>query len=310
MTLDILCIGEALFEFGQMPDGTYMPGFGGDISNCAIAAARQGAKVGIFTRIGDDMFGQQFLELWHREGIDTSSVQICSRHPTGVYFISHDDTGHHFSYLRRGSAASHMTPADLPDEQLKATKILHVSGISQAISDTAADTVFRAIKITRASGGLVSYDSNLRLSLWPMARARAITNASMANSDIALPSLEDAAPLTDLNDPNEIVEYYRAHGAGVVALTMGDKGTIVSQGERTEHITVEPLEPVDSTAAGDTFDGVFLAEIVSGSDAFSAVHVANAAAALATQKPGAANSIPKQREVEHYISKKPLLSIE
>ena len=108
---DLWCLGEPLLEFNQQPDGRYLPGHGGDTSNCAIAAARQGASVGYLTRVGQDAFGQSFLELWDAEGVDTSCVESDPEAHTGIYFVTHNESGHQFSYFRAGSAASRMTSA-------------------------------------------------------------------------------------------------------------------------------------------------------------------------------------------------------
>ena len=98
MTLDLLCMGEPMLEFNQLPpqpDGTrhYLEGHGGDTSNAAIAAARQGARVGYITALGRDMPGDSFMELWAREGVDASTVLRTDRWQTGVYFVTHDAQG-------------------------------------------------------------------------------------------------------------------------------------------------------------------------------------------------------------------------
>ena len=164
-TLDILCLGEPLVEFNQQPDGRYLFGFGGDVSNVAIAAARQGARSGVVSRLGDDAFGEALRELWAREGVDDTRVATVAGAPTGIYFVIHGDTGHRFEYRRAGSAAALMSPDDLPHEAIKAAKLLHLSGISQALSASAADTCFAAIAIAREAGVTVAYDTNLRLKL-------------------------------------------------------------------------------------------------------------------------------------------------
>jgi len=145
--MDVVSLGEPLYEFSQIPgeSGRYLQGFGGDTMNCAIAAARQGAKTGYITRLGDDEFGRQFLQLWRAEGLDISGVGIDPQAHTAVYFITHGPAGHVFSYLRKGSAASRMRPADLPLELIRKAKFFHTSGISQAISDNACDAVFAAV---------------------------------------------------------------------------------------------------------------------------------------------------------------------
>ena len=140
---------------------------------------------------------------------------------TGIYFITYSEAGHEFTYFRKGSAASKVTPADVPEGMLKSCKLLHVSGISQAISESACDAVFCAINVARQDGAKVSYDPNLRLKLWGKERAKAIIHATVALCDIFLPSYDDVAELTGLNDPDALVEFYHEIGAKIVILKLG-----------------------------------------------------------------------------------------
>ncbi|MCB2129142.1 MAG: sugar kinase [Rhodobacteraceae bacterium] len=301
MTAEILCLGEPLYELNRQADGRFLGGHGGDTANCAVAAARQGARVGYVSRIGDDVFGRSFLDLWAAEGVDSSAVTIDPAAPTGVYFVTHGPEGHDFSYRRAGSAASRMIAADLPREAIAKARILHVSGISQAISDNAADTVFEAIALARDAGVLVSYDTNLRLKLWPAARARAVIHAAMAQCDIALPGLDDATVLTGLHDPDRIADFYLGLGAHVVALTLGAKGTLVATAEARHLVAGHKVKAVDATGAGDTFDGAFLARLVAGDDPFEAARYANAAAAISVQSFGAIDAMPRKEAVLAFL---------
>ena len=118
--VDLLCMGEPMLEFNQLPpkpDGSrhYLEGHGGDTSNAAIAAARQGASVGYITALGLDMPGDSFMALWAREGVDAATVARTDRWQTGVYFVTHDAQGHHFLHYRANSAAAMYTPAELPE---------------------------------------------------------------------------------------------------------------------------------------------------------------------------------------------------
>jgi len=125
--IDVVSLGEPLYEFSQIPlsPGKFLQGFGGDTMNCAIAATRQGARVAYITRLGDDEFGRQFLQLWREEGLDTSGVAIDDQAHTALYFITHGPTGHVFSYLRKGSAASRLQAADLPVDLLRRARYFH-----------------------------------------------------------------------------------------------------------------------------------------------------------------------------------------
>lgn len=302
---DLVCLGEPLLEFSAVArngETVYLQGYGGDTSNCAIAAARQGASVSYVTALGDDAFGREFLDLWRREGVAVDAVTVDPQAPTGLYFITYQDGLHEFSYRRADSAASRMRPETLPLEVIRNARILHVSGISQAISDSACDAVFTAIAAARDSGTQVSYDTNLRLKLWPLARARAITHAAMAEADIALPGLEDARQLTGLEAPDAIVDFYLELGPKVVALTMGAAGTLVATAELREIVPAHKVEQVDATAAGDTFDGAFLARLLAGDSVVAAARYANTAAALSTQGYGAVGPMPTSDTVQQALA--------
>jgi 2-dehydro-3-deoxygluconokinase len=303
-TLDILSFGEPLMEFAEVEregERLYLPGFGGDSSNAAIAAARQGATVAYFTVLGDDAFGDGFLRLWDEEGVDRSAVVTRPGERTGIYFISYGPDGHLFSYYRAGSAASQVTPAELPLAMIAAARVLHLSAISQAISSNCADAGFAAIRYARANGTAVSYDTNLRLRLWPLDRARAVIHAALALADIARPSIDDARQLTGLDAPEEIAEFYLRLGCKIVALTMGGDGTFVATPDARTLVPAKAVEVVDATGAGDAFTGAFLAEWLRQGDPFRAAAYANAAAALKTLGRGAVAPIPRRAVVEVFL---------
>ena len=120
-------------------------------------------------------------------------------------------------------------------------------------------------------------------------------------ADIVLPGLDDAEQLTGLADPDAIVDFYLGLGAPVVALTLGSKGTLVADGDRRERIEAWPVDAVDATGAGDTFDGAFLASIAAGNTPFEAARYANAAAALSTLGYGAVAPMPKRDAVLQFM---------
>lgn len=296
---EILTLGEPLIEFNQTEPGqpNYLQGFGGDSSNAAIAAARQGARTGYVTRIGCDAFGDLFAALWAAEGVDTRSVARDPAAHTAVYFVSHGPGGHAFSYLRAGSAASRMSPESLPREAIEHCRWLHVSGISQAISASACDAVFAAIDIARAAGARISYDSNLRLKLWPLARARAVIRATLAQSDLFLPSIEDARELSGLADPDAVFDWCLAQGARTVVLKLGAEGALYGTAAGRRRLAAHRVEAVDATGAGDCFAGALLARLAAGDDLEAATTYANAAAALTTTGFGAVAPIPRREQV-------------
>jgi 2-dehydro-3-deoxygluconokinase len=302
---DIVSLGEPLVEFNQArsPDpSAYLQGFGGDTSNMAIAAARLGADVGYATRVGNDRFGRMFLELWAGEGVDTSGVAVDAGAPTGVYFVAHAAQGHEFSYLRAGSAASRMTPESLPLDVLRAAHLVHASGISQAISASACDAVFAAFDAARANGAVVTYDPNVRVKLWPLARARAIVLATVSLCTWCLPSEEDARVLFDNLAPDAVIDALHRAGARGVVLKQGAAGCFVSDGTKRGQVPAHKVQSVDATGAGDCFDGAFAARIIAGDDPFAAARYANVAAALATTGYGAVAPLPRAADVARLLS--------
>jgi 2-dehydro-3-deoxygluconokinase len=283
----IVAIGEPMVEFNQTGEKTFLQGFGGDSSNMIIAAARSGARTAYVTRVGDDEFGRMLLGLWQREGVDTSGVIVDREAPTAAYFVTHGPQGHVFSYLRSGSAASRIRPEDLPD--LSKASVVHASGISMAISPSACDTVLAAFSKART----ISLDSNLRLKLWPLARARALIGAAAAMADYFFPSIEDARALSSLEKPEDIVGWAHGLGAKTVFLKLGQDGVVISDGKRRERIAGMKVKAVDATGAGDCFCGATLARLAAGDSIWDAARYANAAAALATTGFGAVDPLPR-----------------
>ena len=301
----IVAMGEAMVEFNAAradASDSYVRGFGGDTSNMAIAAARLGARAGYVSRVGNDAFGRELLRLWADEGVDTRGVATDPVAPTGVYFVTHGPGGHDFSYLRAGSAASRIEPATLPLDVIRGAGVLHVSGISQAISASACDAVFAAIEAAVAAGARISYDPNLRLKLWPLPRARAVIRATAAQCDWFLPSLDDVRTLSDLADPMAILDWCHGLGASVVALKCGRDGAIVSDGHRVERIAGHRVDAVDATGAGDCFDGAFVTRMLTGDEPIAAARYANAAAALATTGFGAVAPLPRDADVRALLA--------
>ncbi len=300
--LDLVSLGEAMVEFNQTSPNQpqYLQGFGGDTSNATIAAARAGARTAYLTRIGADSFGRMLLQLWAHEGVHTSGVTTAAASHTGIYFVTHGTQGHEFNYLRAHSAASRMTPqwlTGVPTELIQTARYLHLSGITLAISPGACDTAFEAMETARESGTKVSFDSNLRLRLWPLARAKACTIQAVSLCDIFLPSLEDMLVLTGLSEPNDIVNWSHDHGASTVVLKLGSEGALVSDGQQREHIPARHVTVRDATGAGDCFCGNLLARLAKGDTLFRAAAYANAAAALSVQGFGAVNPMPRASSV-------------
>lgn len=300
---DVVAIGEAMLEFNQTTPGqpNYLQGFGGDTSNAVIAAARAGAKTAYLTRLGQDSFGKSLMDLWRKEAVNVDGIEIDNERPTGIYFVTHGARGHEFTYRRAGSAASNLSQDWLEvfaQKPIESSKWLHVSGISLAISVSAADTVLRAMRLARAAQVKVSFDSNLRLKLWSLDQAKHTISQAIGLCDLFLPSMDDLTTLTGLSDADQILDWCHAQGAVTVVLKQGDQGCIVSTSDNRQHFAGRRVTAVDATGAGDCFCGNLLARLALGDSLADAADYANTAASLAVQGWGAVAALPDARAVQ------------
>jgi len=309
--VEVVSLGEPMLEFNAVAKGslrfidTYTRGWGGDTSNFAVAVARLGRSVGYIARIGDDEFGKCFLDMWKREGVDHSRVIVEKGGFTAIYFISLIDGGEHdFTYYRRDSAASHLSPEDLDLEYIRRAKVFHSSGISQAISESCREAVFKAAETAKKAGGKFSYDPNIRLKLWSENLAKATVNYTIEMADIVLPSMEDAKFLTGESDPKAAAEKILRRGPEIVALKLGGEGCLVYTKEEVLRVPGFPVEVVDTTGAGDAFDGAFVVGILEGWPLRKTSEFANAVGAVTTTGKGAVSPIPKREEILDFLRKK------
>jgi 2-dehydro-3-deoxygluconokinase len=308
-SFDILAMGEPLAEFAAEQPGalgevcSFRRGWGGDTSNLVIAAARLGARCGYISRVGEDEFGESFLSLWSREGIDTSAVTVDPEGFTGVYFVTIDSQGEReFTYYRRESAASRLRPDDVHADHLDRGRIFHVSGITHAISTSARRATDHALALADRSGMIVSYDANIRPALRPVPDLLDVFERSLPLVDVLFLSEQDAQLLYPDQDLDTILSTILTHGPEVVALTRGPRGCLVATQVGAFHdLPAHAVEPVDTTGAGDAWAGAFLVEWLNGASPEEAARFANVVAALASCGLGAVPALPRRQDVERYL---------
>lgn len=297
---EILCLGEPMVEFvreGGPESLAWRQGFGGDTSNAAISAARQGGKVGYLTALGEDRFGASLEALWAREGVDTSGIVKKSEAPTGIYFVDPDPAGRFFTYYRKGSAASLFGPEDLPVEMIRAAKVLHLSSITLAVSAPLRAAAFKAMDIAHAAGCNVSVDTNLRLGLWPLEEAKRVTHKAIGLARTVVTSLDDCITLMDLDTSDAVIDAIQAQGPEVVLVTNGAEGCRIAVGPDRADIPAHKCEPIDSTGAGDSFAGSFHAWALELGDPMEAARRAAIVAAGTVSGLGAIDPIPRREAV-------------
>ncbi len=279
-------------------------GWGGDVSNVIVAVSRLGHRSGIMCRIGNDEFGECFLEMWKSEGVDTSHVIVESNAFTAVYFISiREDGGHEFTYYRANSAASHFSPEDLDLNYISEARILHVSGITQAISSSCREATFKAIEAARESNVLVSYDPNIRLKLWSLNLAKAIVSYTIGMVDFVLLTGDEAKLITGIDNVRDAALKILEFGPKVVVLKLGGEGCLVATSSDVVRAPAYRVEIIDTTGAGDAFDAAFIVGILENMSLQRIAYFANIAAALKCRGRGAVKPLPYRWEVDKVLNK-------
>ena len=280
----ILSIGEAMLELSSAGQGDlWRLGIAGDTLNTAWYRRRllgDDARVDYFTRVGTGEFSQKMLDFLSAEGIGTDHIARDPTREIGLYAISLKDGERSFSYWRDTSAAKLLgdDPAAL-DRALAGARIAYFSGISVAIlSDRGRANLRDALARARDQGTMVIFDPNLRPRLWPDAAAmRAGIETAASGADLVLPSFDDEATHFGDADAAATIRRYLDLGAGHVVVKNGGGpmqfGGAQGAGDLPD---LTPDMPVDTTAAGDSFNAGYLAAMLAGADCADAIRTGHA----------------------------------
>lgn len=304
--IDILSFGETMAMFVADHNGDlanvdhFHKRIAGADSNVAIGLSRLGFNVAWLSRVGDDSLGRFVIDTLRKEGIDCSNVAIDAEHPTGFQLKSRTDDGDDpmVEYFRRGSAASHLSPQSILPELLKA-RHLHATGIPAALSETARQMSFELMTRMREAGRSVSFDPNLRPSLWASTQ-QMITeiNRLAALADWVLPGLSEGRLLTGFEDPADIAEFYLDRGAEAVAIKLGPHGAYYRTHLDEGFVAGVPVETVvDTVGAGDGFAVGMISALLENHSFADAVKRANWIGSRAVQSRGDMEGLPTRSEM-------------
>ena len=231
--LDVVTFGEAMMMLvadqpGPLEEAmVFHKRTAGAETNVAIGLARLGLNVGWASRLGSDSMARYLLAEMQREGVDCSRVVCDAQQRTGMVFKGRvtDGSDPPVEYHRKGSAASRMQPADIDETWLRSARHLHSTGVFAAISDNCFDVSRRTMSLMRDAGRSVSFDTNLRPSLWSSAtQMRQRVNELAFAADWVFPGLDEGRQLTGETTPEAIAAFYRSHGATLVCLYVGGVG--------------------------------------------------------------------------------------
>ncbi|GAA0652598.1 PfkB family carbohydrate kinase [Brevundimonas lenta] len=291
--MKIVSFGECMLELSRSADGEAKLRFGGDTFNTALYLARLGVKVRYATALGADVWSQEMKAAWAEEGVDLDLVLTDPHRLPGLYAIRTGAAGERtFSYWRETSAARNFFRLPGSEQALAAmaeADLLYVSGISLSLFDDADRAQLQAVARTvRDRGGDVAFDPNYRPRNWASAdEARRVIADFAPLVTVALPTFEDEAALHGDATPEATAERWRSHGAREVVVKLGPDGALLADDSGLHHIATAPVDPVDTTGAGDSFNAGYLHARLSRQDAPSAVRAGHALARRVIRYPGA-----------------------
>ena len=296
----ITVIGEAMLELSRSDGESWNLSYGGDVINTAVHLARFGHRVRFASAIGTDPMSEDLRRAWEVEGIDTSLVQSAAHRLPGLYAIETDAMGERsFHYWRSESAARQMFAlpgSDAMAAQAVETDLLYFSLITLAIlPDEGRERLLSLCDAVHARGGMVAFDGNYRPRLWPDAEtARLWRDRAIAHCDIGLPTLADEVEMGEANDPADAAGRWGAEQGRQIVVKLGGEGCLI--GGRA----VPPprrIDVIDSSGAGDAFNGGFLDARLRG---VPPVEAALAGHRLAGWNIGRRGAIPARDEEAPY----------
>jgi 2-dehydro-3-deoxygluconokinase len=282
-----------MIEFSQSHDGSFRRGFGGDTLNTALYLARLGIDTSYVTALGDDGLSEDMLTAWRDEGIKTDLVIRASGRLPGLYMIERDARGERtFLYWRdRAPAREFFEYADQARlARLAQFDWLYLSGISLSLYGEAGRARLReCLAAVRHNGGRIAFDGNYRPRGWnDAATARRAFADILPHIDLALPTFEDEQALFGDENLDQCIARYRASGVDEIVIKRGARGCVIAiDGDRSELPPPKVVEPIDTTAAGDSFNAGYLAARINGASPRDAALAGHRLAGAVIMSPGA-----------------------
>ena len=306
---EVLTIGETMVLLSPERAGplryvhSFSKSMAGAESNVAIGLARLGHSCGLISRVGGDEFGRFILRELRAEGVDTAGVRTDNDAQTGVMFkeIRQGEETRVY-YYRKGSAASRLGPEDIGTGCFDGAALLHVTGITPALSASCRDAVDRAMNIAREKGITVSFDPNIRLKLWSEDQAKEALVPLLKKADIVLAGTEEAALLVGSGDPGTLADRLLTLGVKTVALKIGAQGCLVAGGSEKIRLPAFSVPSiVDTVGAGDAFAAGFLSGHLEERTLKECGLMGCAMGAFALSTAGDTEGLPFRRELDARI---------
>ncbi|MFF7898395.1 sugar kinase [Streptomyces sp. NPDC007920] len=300
---EVVTLGESIGLLTQSADlplirqPTLRLGFGGAESNVAIGLARLGRAAHWIGRLGTDEVGALIARELRAEAVSTSIVRDPA--PTGLMLKTRQASGRvQVAYYRSNSAGSRLAPADLDEDLIAGARILHVTGITPALSASASDAVRRAVGLAEEHGVTVSFDANFRSRLWDEDRARPVLSHLLGKAGIFFATTEEALLFTGEKDPERQARAIAALGPDQVVIKLGSAGSVACVDGVVHRQRPRPVAVVDPVGAGDAFAAGYLSGMLDAADAAERLRIAGLCGARAVTVAGDWEGAPFAAELD------------
>ncbi|MDG6312825.1 aminoimidazole riboside kinase [Glaesserella parasuis] len=303
----IWVLGDAVVDLIPDGDNHYLRCAGGAPANVAVGVSRLGVETGFIGRVGNDPLGKFMQQTLQAEKISTEQMILDPQQRTSTVIVGLDQGERSFTFMVNPSADQFLEVNDLPNFQQG--EWLHCCSIA-LINDPSRSTTIEAIRRVKQAGGFVSFDPNLRESLWSsLDEMKKVVNSVVAMADVLKFSEEELTLLTNTTNLEDATkEVTSLYPEKLIIITLGKDGAIYHLNGKSQVVASKALKPVDTTGAGDAFVSGLLAGLsqVSNwkeSDAVlvEVIRKANASGALATTAKGAMSALPNKAELEAFL---------
>ncbi len=283
-------------------------GIGGSESNVAIGLQRLGVPAVWCGRVGDDSLGVLVEREIRAEGVD-ARVTVDPAAPTGLMIKeSRTPSVQRVTYYRSGSAGSRLVPQDIDEGLIAGAALLHLSGITAAVSSQGRDTLRHAVTAAHAAGTPVSFDFNFRGNLWDRDTAGEFYRDIITQADIVFAGDDEATLAVGLGTgPEDLAHRVAAYGPHQVVIKLGAEGAVALIDGQTFHQDAVPVEALDTVGAGDAFVAGYLAELVLGRGPEQRLETAARTGAFACLVPGDWEGFPRRHELEILHAHEPVI---
>ena len=310
MKRELITLGEAMIVFiaenqGDFTDiEKFAKGIAGAELNVSMGLSRLGHKVSYITRLGNDVFGSYIRDIINKEGILDDSISIDDSHSTGFYFKTKVEDGDpEVHYFRRNSAASQLSCKDIEATDFSGAKILHITGITAALSKESLEAVYLAIDKARENNMLITFDPNIRLQLWESKEYMIeVLNNIASKCDVILPGIKEGNILTGKQTKEEIADFYLSNGAKAVIIKNGASGAYLKTVEYEKIVPgFKVKQVVDTVGAGDGFATGVLSGLLDGESYEDALVRGNAIGAIMVTSKEDNAILPTEEELKEFI---------